>query len=66
MQKLYTIRMASDLLHRHPNTIYPWITVDRLFPNAAHIRGGWFIPERDMRRVLKDGHPSRAADPLSD
>lgn len=64
MQKLYTIRMASNLLHRHPNTIARWIQ-DRLFPNASRIRGGWFIPERDVRRLLKDGR-ARAGDHQTD
>jgi hypothetical protein len=64
MQKLYTIRMASDLLHRHPNTIARWIQ-DRTFPNASRIRGGWFIPERDVRRLLKAGR-LRRADPPTD
>ena len=53
MQKLYTIRMASDLLNRHPNTIARWIQ-DNMFPNASRIRRGWFIPENDVRRLLKD------------
>lgn len=26
MQKLYTIRMASDLLHRHYNTTARWLS----------------------------------------
>ncbi len=54
MQKLLTIRMASDLLNRHPNTIARWIQ-DNMFPNASKIRGGGFIPENDVRRLLKDG-----------
>jgi len=54
MQKLLTIRMASDLLNRHPNTITRWIQ-DHMFPNASRIRGVWFIPENDVRRLLKDG-----------
>jgi hypothetical protein len=64
MQKLYTIRMASELLNRHPNTIARWIQ-DRMFPNASRIRGGYFIPERDVRRLLKDGR-RRAADLRTD
>ncbi len=54
MQKLLTVRMASDLLNRHPNTIARWIQ-DNMFPNASRIRRGWFIPENDVRRLLKDG-----------
>ncbi len=60
MQKLYTIRMASDLLHRHYNTTAKWIS-EGAFLHAAKIRGGWFIPENDIRRLLKAGR-ARAAD----
>ena len=54
MQKLLTIRMASDLLHKHYNTVTRWIT-EGAFPHAVKVRGGWFIPENDVRRLLKLG-----------
>ena len=54
MQKLLTIRMASDLLNRHPNTIARWIQ-ENMFTNASKISVGWFLPENDVRRLLKDG-----------
>lgn len=60
MQKLLTIKMASALLNRSYNTTALWIS-EGLFPNAAKIRGGWFIPECDIRRLLHAGR-TRAAD----
>lgn len=60
MQKLLTIKMASAFLHRHYNTTAKWIS-EGAFPNAAKVRGGLFIPENDIRRLLKAGR-ARAAD----
>ena len=63
MQKLLTIKMASDLLNKHYNTTARWLSKGA-FPNASKVRGGWFIPENDVRRLLKDGRLNRAsADP---
>jgi predicted DNA-binding transcriptional regulator AlpA len=64
MEKLLTIRMVSETLHRHENTIYRWVE-EGIFPHASRIRGGLFIPESDVRRLLKDGRV-RAADPQAD
>lgn len=60
MQKLLTIKMASDLLHRHYNTTARWLS-EGAFPNASKVRGGWFIPENDIRRLLRAGR-THAAD----
>jgi hypothetical protein len=60
MQKLYTIRMVSDLLNKHYNTTARWLR-QGAFPNASKIRGGWFIPEGDIRRLLRAGR-THAAD----
>jgi|CXWL01.1.fsa_nt_gi hypothetical protein len=61
MMKLFTVRMTAALFHKHENTVYRWLLDDRLFPNAFQINGGWFIPENDVRRLLKDGRLNRAA-----
>ena len=64
MRKLLTVRMVAETLNRHENTIRRWITA-RAFPNASRIRGGWYIPEADVRQLLKNGQ-RRAADPQTD
>lgn len=52
MQKLYTVRLLTELFHRHPNTIYRWITEDHLFPHAFRVKDGWYVPERDVRSLI--------------
>ena len=39
MQKLYTVRMVSEALHRHENTVHRWLN-EGAFPHAAKVRGG--------------------------
>jgi len=60
MQKLLTLKMASELLHRHYNTTSRWVS-EGLIPHASKIRGGWFIPENDIRRLLRAGRAQAAA-----
>lgn len=64
MQKLLTIKMASDLLNKHYNTTARWLYEGAL-PNSSKVRGGWFIPEHDVRRLLKGGR-AKAADRRTD
>jgi predicted site-specific integrase-resolvase len=59
MQKLLTIKMASALLNRSYNTTARWIS-EGLFPNASKIKNGWFIPEGDIRRLLRAGRTHAA------
>ncbi|MEO6111530.1 MAG: helix-turn-helix domain-containing protein, partial [Nitrospiraceae bacterium] len=60
MQKILTIKMVSELLHRHYNTTSRWVS-EGLIPHASKIRGGWFIPENDIRRLLRAGRVQAAA-----
>lgn len=53
MEKLLTVRMVSEALHRHDNTVYRWIE-EGVLP-AFQIKHGWFIKERDVLKLLKDG-----------
>jgi hypothetical protein len=39
MQKLLTIKMASDLLNKHYNTTARWLYEGAL-PNSSKVRGG--------------------------
>jgi hypothetical protein len=55
VQKLQTVRDLVNLFQKHENTIYRWLTEDRLFPNAFKVKDGWYVPESDMRRVMRDG-----------
>jgi excisionase family DNA binding protein len=57
MQKPYTVRMVADLLQRHENTVYKWVQ-EGILP-AFRINRGWYIKERDVRRLLKDARPPR-------
>jgi hypothetical protein len=53
MQKLFTVRMLAELFQKHENTIYLWITIDRLLPNAFQIKGGWYVPESDVKHLMR-------------
>lgn len=63
MQRLLTVRMASETLHRHENTVYRWIQ-EGVLP-ASQIKRGWYINERDVLKLLKAGR-ARAADRQAD
>jgi hypothetical protein len=38
MRQLQTVKDLATLFQKHENTIYRWITEDRLFPNAFRIK----------------------------
>ena len=56
MRPLQTVRDLATLFQKHENTIYRWIIEDRLFPHAFKVKDGWYVPESDVRRVMRDGH----------
>lgn len=59
MEKILTVRMVAAALHRHENTIYRYLQ-ENVFPSASRIRGGYFIPESDVRRLLRNGRAAGA------
>ena len=52
MPKLYTVKAAATLFSRHEKSILIWIE-EGLFPNAFQVKRGWYIPESDIRRVMR-------------
>lgn len=58
MSELYTVRDLTKLFRRHENTVYRWLE-ERLFPNAFRVKDGWFIPAKDVKRLMKMGRPEQ-------
>lgn len=58
--RLYTVKALMALFDKHENTIYRWIVHDRLFPNAFRVKDGWFVPESDIRKLMKSGRIGNA------
>jgi hypothetical protein len=52
MPKLYTVKAAATLFSRHEKSILIWIE-EGVFPHAFQIKRGWYIPESDIRRVMR-------------
>jgi hypothetical protein len=52
MQKLYTVQDLCKLFSKHVNTIRTWIE-DGVFPHAFKVKDGWYVPERDVRALMK-------------
>jgi hypothetical protein len=55
MRPLFTVKSLAAVFRRHENTIYRWLLEDHLFPNAFKVKDGWYVPESDVRRVMRDG-----------
>ena len=53
MRELHTVKDLAKLFHKHENTIYLWITEDRLFPQCIS----------DQARVVCDGGGCSPPDP---
>ena len=58
MRKLHTVRDLATLFQKHENTIYKWIIEDLLFPNAFKVKDGWYVPESDVRQLIRSGRPA--------
>jgi predicted DNA-binding transcriptional regulator AlpA len=54
VEKLLTVRMVAEALHLHENSVYRYIQ-EHVFPRATKIRRGWYIPQPDVQRVLRNG-----------
>ena len=52
MPKLYTVQGLAHLFSRHVNTIRAWID-DGVFPHAFKVKDGWYVPEKDVRMLMK-------------
>ena len=52
MRKLQTVKDLSRIFQKHENTIYKWITEDRLFPNAFKVKNGWYVTESIIVRAI--------------
>lgn len=55
MRQLQTVKDLAELFQKHENTIYKWITEDRLFPNAFKVKDGWYVPLSDVEKLMKSG-----------
>lgn len=55
MRRFYTVKMLCELFDKHENTIYEWINKDRLFPNAFKVKDGYYVPESDVERLMRQG-----------
>jgi hypothetical protein len=55
VRKFQTVKALAELFGKHENTIYKWILEDQLFPHAFQVKGNWYVLERDLRRVYREG-----------
>ena len=55
MRKLLTVKDLCELFQKYENRIYRWITEDRLFLNAFRVKDGWYVPKRDIYRLMREG-----------
>lgn len=65
MRKFQTVRDLAVMFQKHENTIYKWITADRLFPNAFKVKAGWYVPQNDVIRLMKSRRDSATPAPRS-
>lgn len=52
MPKLYTVTDLAVLFSRHKQTIREWIA-DGIFPRAFRVRDGWYVPEGDVKKLIR-------------
>ena len=66
VRKFYTVKVVAEMFGRDPETIYRWIK-EGIFPQAFKVKDGWFVPDRDIRRLMKQRQesprPENPADP---
>jgi hypothetical protein len=51
MKALYTVSMLSATFSRGTDTIYLWLK-DGVFPHAFKVKGGWYVPHKDVHRLM--------------
>lgn len=52
---LYTVRDLAALFKRDPETIYRWMAEGTIFPHAFKVKDGWYVPARDVNRLMRNG-----------
>ena len=52
LPKQYTVEQVAEYFHRDEQTIRRWISEGK-FPHAYKVSDGWFILERDVKRLVK-------------
>jgi predicted site-specific integrase-resolvase len=53
MPQAFTIKQLSQYFHRSPRTLYRWIHEGVLFPHAYRVKDGWYVPKRDVLKLMK-------------
>ena len=58
MSKLFTVKALAELFDKEEQTIVLWIKDGVTFPNAFKVRGGWYVPLSDIRKLMKQNKPA--------
>ncbi len=51
--KLLTVKDLCDLFQRDEDTIRRWIKDGDVFPNAFKVKDGWYVPVKDVKKLIK-------------
>jgi hypothetical protein len=43
----------AKIFHRNAETMYQWLADGSVFPNAFRVKDGWFVPEKDVKQLMK-------------
>lgn len=61
--KLLTVKDLVDLFQKDDDTIRTWL-LEGVFPNAFKIKGGWYVPISDIKKMMKkNGEETDQAEP---
>ena len=61
LPKQLTVAQVAEYFQRDEKTIRRWITEGK-FPHAYKVSDGWFIPEGDIKRLIKKMHQESIAE----
>lgn len=53
MQKLLTVKEVAEIFKRSTDTIYRWLEEGKVFEEVIKMKGSYFIPEIEVKRILK-------------
>lgn len=56
-KKLFTVKALAALFERDEETIRRWINDGDVFPHAFKVKDGWYVPQTDVKRLMKPEPP---------
>jgi len=51
--KLFTVKDLATLFQKDEETIRRWIREGDVFPNAFTVKGGFYVPVSDVKKMMK-------------